>query len=85
MSYTVSILPRAQRQLAKLPSEVYERVRQALLALADEPRPHGCFQLTGREGWRIRVGDYRAIYEIDAANRTVTSLDIGHWREVYRE
>jgi mRNA interferase RelE/StbE len=85
MSYTVSILPRAQRQLAKLPSDVYERVRDALRALAEEPRPHGCLKLTGREGWRIRVGQYRVIYEIDDANRTVTILDIGHRRDVYRE
>ncbi|MEN3000905.1 MAG: type II toxin-antitoxin system RelE/ParE family toxin [Armatimonadota bacterium] len=85
MSYTVQILPRAQRQLAKLPAEVYERVRDALRALAEEPRPHGCLKLTGREGWRIRVGNYRVIYEIDDTNRTVTILDIGHRRDVYRE
>lgn len=84
MSYTVQILPRAQRQLAKLPAEVYEHVRDALRALAEEPRPHGCLKLTGREGWRIRVGNYRVIYEIDDTNRTVTILDIGHRRDVYR-
>ncbi len=85
MSYDVNILPRAQKQLMKLPREVYERVREALQALADEPRPHGCLKLTGREGWRIRVGKYRVIYEIDDDNRTVTILDIGHRRDVYRE
>jgi mRNA interferase RelE/StbE len=85
MSYTVSILPRAQRQLAKLPSDVYERVRDALRALANEPRPHGCLKLTGRDGWRIRVGQYRVIYEIDDTNRSVIILDIGHRRDVYRE
>lgn len=85
MSYDVNILPRAQKQLMKLPREVYERVREALQALADEPRPHGCLKLTGREGWRIRVGKYRVIYEIDDDSRTVTILDIGHRRDVYRE
>ncbi|OYT73773.1 MAG: type II toxin-antitoxin system mRNA interferase toxin, RelE/StbE family [Armatimonadetes bacterium CP1_7O] len=85
MSYTVQILPRAQRQLAKLPAEVYPRVRDALRALADEPRPVGCRKLVGRAGWRLRVGSYRVIYEIDEEQRTVTILDIGHRREIYRE
>jgi mRNA interferase RelE/StbE len=85
MSYTVQILPRTQKQLAKLPADVYPRVRDALRELADNPRPSGCLKLTGREGWRIRIGRYRAIYEIDDTNRTVTILDIGHRREVYRE
>jgi mRNA interferase RelE/StbE len=84
MNYTVQILPRAQKQLSKLPPDVYPRVRDALRELTDSPRPSGCLKLTGREGWRIRIGRYRVIYEIDDTNRTVTILDIGHRREVYR-
>ncbi|MCS6829072.1 MAG: type II toxin-antitoxin system RelE/ParE family toxin [Armatimonadota bacterium] len=84
MSYSVNILPRAQKQLAKLPQDAYVRVRDALRKLADTPRPTGCLKLAGRDGWRIRVGDYRVIYEIDDANLTVTVLDIGHRGDIYR-
>ncbi|MFN7016331.1 MAG: type II toxin-antitoxin system RelE family toxin [Fimbriimonadales bacterium] len=84
MNYTVQILPRAQRQLAKLPAEAYVRVRDALRALAENPRPSGCLKLVGREGWRLRVGRYRVIYEIDDASRIVTILDVAHRRDIYQ-
>jgi len=83
MSYDVFILRRAQKELANLPKTDYERMRDAVMALAENPRPAGCKKLTGREGWRIRSGDYRAIYEIDDAQRRVTVLHIGNRRDVY--
>src|SRR5712692_6552589 len=48
--------------------------------VAHNPRPAGRLALTGRAGWRIRVGDYRVIYEIDDAQHTVTILHVGHRR-----
>ena len=83
MSYEVLILRRAQKELAELSRADYERVRDAVAALAENPRPAGCKKLVGREGWRIRAGDYRAIYEIDDAQQKVTVLHIGHRRDVY--
>ncbi len=83
MSYEVFILRRAQKELANLPKADYERMRDAIVALAENPRPAGCKKLTGREGWRIRSGDYRAIYEIDDAQKRVTVLHLGHRRDVY--
>jgi mRNA interferase RelE/StbE len=83
MSYELLILRRAQKELADLPRVDYGRVRDALAAPADEPRPAGCKKLVGREGWRIRSGVYRIIYEIDDARRSVTVLHIGHRRDVY--
>ncbi|MEA3459768.1 MAG: type II toxin-antitoxin system RelE/ParE family toxin [Chloroflexota bacterium] len=84
MSYTLLILRRAQKELAQLPSMAYERVKAAILKLGENPRPRGCRKLAGREGWRIRVGDYRVIYEVDDERQTVTVLHIGHRRDVYR-
>ena len=84
MSYAVSILRRTQKELAALPADAYARVRDAIYVLAESPRPPGCLKLSGREGWRIRVGSYRVIYEIDDAQRTITVLHIGHRRDVYR-
>ena len=84
MPYTVTILRRAQRELAQVPPGSYERVRDAIRALAENPRPSGSTTLAAREGWRIRVGDFRVIYEIDDHQQTVTILHIGHRRDVYR-
>lgn len=71
MSYGLLILRRAQRELSGLPRENYERIRNAVAGLAENPRPPGCRKLVGREGWRIRVGDYRVIYEIDDTTKQV--------------
>ena len=84
MTYTVLILRRAQKELAQLPTQSYERVRDAIRALAEDPRPRGRLKLTAREGWRIRMGDYRIVYEIDDQQRTIVVLHVGHRREVYR-
>lgn len=84
MTYQVTILRRAQKELAALAGEAYERVRDAIGGLGEDPRPPGCVKLTGRDGWRIRVGDYRVVYEIDDPGRMVTVLHIGHRRDVYR-
>ena len=84
MNYTVFILRRAQKELAQLPGGEYERVRDAIAALSIDPRPPGCRKLSGRDGWRIRVSDYRVIYEIDDSRRVVTVVHVGHRRDVYR-
>ena len=83
MSYRVLILRRAQKALADLPKGDYERVRDAVATLAENPRPTGSKKLVGRNGWRIRQGDYRVIYEVDDGNQHVTVLDIGHRRDIY--
>ena len=83
MSYRVEILPRAAKALGKLPGRDYERVRDAISALGEEPRPRGCKKLVSREGWRIRIGRYRVIYEIADRIRVVTVLDVGDRRDVY--
>ncbi|MEM1042467.1 MAG: type II toxin-antitoxin system RelE/ParE family toxin [Bacteroidota bacterium] len=83
MSYRVEILRRAAKSLAKLPERDYERVRDAVRALGTDPRPPGCKKLVGREGWRIRIGRYRVIYEIADVVRVVTVLDVGHRKDIY--
>ena len=82
--YALTILRRAQKELSNLPQEPYIRVRDAIRELAGEPRPSGSKKLAGREGWRIRVGSYRVVYEIDDPNHVVTVMHIGHRRDVYR-
>ena len=84
MPYSVVVTRSAQKALAQLPLRVYERLRVALHQLSDVPRPDGCAKLRDREGWRIRVGNYRVIYEIDDTFRLVTILHIGPRRDIYR-
>ena len=84
MNYEVSILRRAQRELSELPAVDYERVRDVIRGLSEEPRPPGCVKLTGHDGWRIRVGRYRVIYDVEDAQNTVVVLNLGHRRDIYR-
>lgn len=83
MTYKLSMLRRAQKSLADLPTGDYEQVRDSVAALAENPRPPGCKKLVGRVGWRIRQGSYRVIYEINDQSREILVLDIGHRRDVY--
>lgn len=83
MPYAVLILRRAQKELAVLEPVAFRRVCDAIRALAAEPRPQGCSKLIGRDGWRIRIGDYRVIYDIDDHNKTILILHIGHRRDIY--
>ena len=84
MTCKVTILRRAQKELGALGGEAYGRVRDAIGGLTEDPRPSGCLKLTGRDGWRIRIGNYRVVYEIDDNAQIVTVLHIGHRRDVYR-
>jgi mRNA interferase RelE/StbE len=60
------------------------RIVPRLEGLASEPRPPGCKKLKGGHNeWRIRIGDYRAVYEIDDAAKTVDVTRVAHRREVY--
>ena len=84
MSYSLSILRRAQKELAQISQGDYARIVEAIHGLAENPRPAGCRKLVGREGWRIRIGDFRVIYEIDDRQLLVVVLHIGNRRDVYR-
>ena len=86
MTYRVEILPSAQRELAALPSREQKRVNERIRRLADIPRPPGITVLQGQKDiyYRLRVGDYRVIYEIHDKRLVVLVVKIGHRREVYR-
>jgi len=83
--YEVLLTGRAERDLRGLPDTVYDRVARVLKKLCSNPRPQGCRKLVGSTSdWRIRVGDYRVIYEIVDKTRTVRIMFIRHRREAYR-
>ena len=84
MSYAVDIHAPAKKSLCRLPANIQTRIARSMLALAENPRPSGVVKLSGREGWRIRIGDYRVIFTIDDAKKEVVIYAIGHRREIYR-
>ena len=84
MTYSVLLSRRAQKQLEDIQSEDFARITETITALVANPRPPGCVKLPGREGWRIRVGDFRVIYEINDTQLTVSVVRIGNRRDIYR-
>ncbi|HMP82784.1 MAG TPA: type II toxin-antitoxin system RelE/ParE family toxin [Verrucomicrobiota bacterium] len=83
--YRVLLERAAEKDLARLSSEVHDRVIAAIRALATNPRPSGCRKPAGsKNDWRIRVGDYRVVYEIADEIRIVRVNRVRHRREVYR-
>ena len=85
MNYQILIERRARREIVRLPVDISRRVAEAIDALIAQPRPPGCKKLAGsRNEWRIRIGDYRILYEIDDRARQVRVYAVGHRREIYR-
>lgn len=84
MSYQLAILRRAVKELAHLPEKERRRIEADIETLSSNPRPYGVKKLTGRDGYRIRSGDYRIVFEIDDRLRSVTILHVGHRKDVYR-
>ena len=79
------ILPKSvQKELDRLPDEIASRILARLVGLETNPRPADVKKLKGRDAWRIRVGDYRVIYEIADEIRIVRVNRVRHRREVYR-
>jgi mRNA interferase RelE/StbE len=83
--YRIVFTPSAERSFLALTPDVRARLDTRLLALRDQPRPPGIKALAGVKGvYRLRVGDYRLLYEVCDVEVVVLVLAIGHRREVYR-
>jgi mRNA interferase RelE/StbE len=83
-AYQISISKPAQKQLDKLQDSTADRIIDAIYDLADEPRPSGCKKLKGREGYGIRVGDYRIIYEVFDHVLVIEVVSLGHRKDIYK-
>ena len=83
--YTIEIAPATERKLKKLSADILKRIIKAILKLEQDPRPLGVKKLSGEdELYRIRVGDYRIVYQIRDNELTVLVVRVAHRREVYR-
>ncbi len=83
-SYSVLIKRSAAKELEGLPLKDRRRIVRRIQELAAAPRPVGIEKLTGEEKYRIRQGDYRILYTIDEATRTLIVVRIGQRGDVYR-
>jgi mRNA interferase RelE/StbE len=84
MTYRIEISRRAAKAVNSLDKPLRRKILAAIDALSGNPRPAGCKKLAGQEAWRIRVGDYRIIYEVHDQVLLVLVVDIGNRREIYR-
>jgi len=84
MSYRVEILRSAQKRLAKIDPINRKQIIDAVRLLAEEPRPLGSKKLSGRQAWRIRISNYRVIYEVKDRELIVLVVTVGHRKEIYR-
>ena len=81
--YQIQITKTAQKQLDKIPDSVAGILVEAIHDLSVNPRPKGCKKLKGRDGYRIRKGDFRIIYDIYDKILTVEVIAIGNRRDIY--
>jgi mRNA interferase RelE/StbE len=83
--YTVEVTPAAGRQIRKLGRTAQERVLARIEKLEEDPRPHDASKLqTPEELYRIRVSDYRIVYQVEDDRLIVLIVRVGNRKEVYR-
>ena len=85
MNWKIEISRDARKELAGLHPQMQVRISKAILALENDPFPAGCKKLRNRDGFRIRVGDYRVLFFADMKAKRIGIGAIGHRREVYRD
>jgi mRNA interferase RelE/StbE len=84
-AYEVEFAASAAREFRSLPIEVKRRIADAIDSLSEEPRPPGVLKLAGHQRlYRIRVGSYRIVYEIDDEGKLIRITRVRHRREAYR-
>jgi mRNA interferase RelE/StbE len=81
--YTIVLSKKAQKQLDKLQDHIAAPIIDAITGLGKNPRPVGYIKLKGREGYRVRVGNYRIIYDIYDTELIVDVITLGHRKDIY--
>jgi mRNA interferase RelE/StbE len=81
--YSLIIDRNVYRALRFIPTQDYNRILQSIEQLSENPRPAGSKKLKGRSGYRIRVGNYRIIYEINDGALIVQVIEAGHRKDIY--
>ncbi len=83
--YQLEIKKKAVKELSRVRPDVGKKLLQSIKSLASEPRPRQSHKLSESENsYRLKVGDYRVLYQVDDEAKLVTIFKVGHRREVYR-
>ncbi len=83
MQYEIQIADSVMKFLDKMNKPLKNKILDKVFSLADNPRPYGSIKMSGNDSYRIRVGDYRVIYEINDKVVKVYIVKIGHRKDVY--
>jgi mRNA interferase RelE/StbE len=82
--FEISFARSARKELESLDNRIVNRIFPKIVALSKQPPPSGCRKLIGEGNlWRVRVGDYRVIYEIDDVRRLVDGIAVKHRSKAY--
>ena len=85
MAFRIEWKKSTRKDLRKLPSATVDKIIEAVESLAENPFPHGVEKLSGSEhAYRIRLGDYRVVYEVVAESKLVEIQRVRHRKDVYR-
>jgi mRNA interferase RelE/StbE len=84
MAYSINFSKQSLKQLAKINEPHYSNIKAAIYGLADNARPQGYKKLTDRTGYRIRVGNYRIIYDIFDKQLIVEIITVGDRKDIYQ-
>jgi mRNA interferase RelE/StbE len=84
MGFKVEINKRAVKALEKINDPDYSKIKTTILNLGDNPRPTGFKKLKGRDAYRIRVGNYRIIYDILDDALLINVVELGHRKNIYK-
>ncbi len=82
--YQILIEKRARKALLKIAQRDQTKIIDAIQALKENQHPVGSKKLVGRDAWRIRIGNYRVIYEIYDEKLIIDVIDLGHRKDIYR-
>jgi len=83
MRYSVNLSKQAFKELEKINEPYYSKIKAAIYALAEDPRPQGYKKLKGSDSYRVRVADYRIIYDIFDQELVVDVITLGHRKDIY--
>jgi len=85
VAYKILIRPSAVKDLDRLPNKETKNILIRIALLRDEPRPIGVQKLTNEEGYRIRSGNYRILFEVNDKSQTIIIYRVKHRKDVYRK
>jgi mRNA interferase RelE/StbE len=83
-NYRIEIKKSAVKEISKLTNKALKRIIREIESLADNPRPFGAIKLSGDDKFRLKVGNYRILYQIFNDKLIVTVVKIGHRKDVYK-